>query len=198
MRGAPTGAGPRAHYERASMAHAARGRGLARSAPHPLRGAAHVGGAAVLPERLDRHLLSGAGSALQVPVLRMGAPRARDRDVPALPVCWGSARSSSRPGCVTGSRRSCSSSALPACGSRRVSGPCSGAAGPALPPRRIRQFAHSLRDHYRRQEGVARPEAYVSSLCSLNRGPERELIDQQVNLAEVPRSLAPASWITRP
>jgi vitamin K-dependent gamma-carboxylase-like protein len=64
-------------------------------------------------------------------------------------------------------------------------------------PDMVLQFAHYLRDYFRRSRGVPNPEVYASVLCSLNGAPEQELIDPDVNLAAERRTLWPAHWIRR-
>jgi len=64
-------------------------------------------------------------------------------------------------------------------------------------PDMVLQFAHLLRDHYRDYYGVSSPEVFIRDVCTLNRRPGRDLIRPDVNLAIVPRSLGPATWIIR-
>lgn len=60
-------------------------------------------------------------------------------------------------------------------------------------PDLILQFAHFLRDEFKRQGKKVRIEA--SSLVSLNGRPYRELISPEVNLATEERGLLPYRWI---
>jgi hypothetical protein len=61
-------------------------------------------------------------------------------------------------------------------------------------PDMIQQFAHFVADEFERT-GAARPHIYVLATASLNGGPERYLIDPNVDLANTKGSLWPASWI---
>ena len=61
-------------------------------------------------------------------------------------------------------------------------------------PTMILQFAHWLRDNYRRQ-GMTNVQVYADSWASLNGRPEQRLIDPTVDLAQVKWSLWPAHWI---
>jgi hypothetical protein len=58
----------------------------------------------------------------------------------------------------------------------------------------IHQFAHFVADEFERN-GAPRPQITVFATASLNGGPERYLIDPNVDLASIPASLGPASWI---
>jgi hypothetical protein len=58
------------------------------------------------------------------------------------------------------------------------------------------QYAHHLRDRLR-VDGIADPIITVDWQCSLNGAPARRLVDPNVNLATVERSIWPAPWILR-
>jgi vitamin K-dependent gamma-carboxylase len=62
-------------------------------------------------------------------------------------------------------------------------------------PDMVIQFAHYLRDRYRKIKRVAAPQVFVSVLCSLNGAPEQELIYPDVDLAAEERTLGHARWI---
>jgi hypothetical protein len=62
-------------------------------------------------------------------------------------------------------------------------------------PDMVIQFAHHLRDQFRRETQGAHPQVFVKVLCSLNGAPPRELIDPSVDLAAERRTLWPARWI---
>ena len=76
-----------------------------------------------------------------------------------------------------------------------------------LTPRQERQFAfqpdmilalaHYLRDSLRSQ-GIRDPEVRARAFVSLNGRRSRPLIDPAVDLAKVPRSLAPREWVLPP
>jgi vitamin K-dependent gamma-carboxylase len=58
------------------------------------------------------------------------------------------------------------------------------------------QYAHHLRDRLR-ADGISDPMITVDWMCSLNGAPPRRLVDPQVNLAAVERSIWPAPWLLR-
>jgi len=61
-------------------------------------------------------------------------------------------------------------------------------------PDLILQFCYFLADQ-KRKEGVAKPEVYAVVMTSLNGREFSYLVDPEVNLANEPRTLWPASWI---
>jgi hypothetical protein len=61
-------------------------------------------------------------------------------------------------------------------------------------PDMILQYAHRLADEKRR-EGHPDIEVRVDAKVSLNGRPLRPLIDPTVDLAQIPRTLAPATWV---
>ena len=64
----------------------------------------------------------------------------------------------------------------------------------AFQPDMILAFAHHLRDTLR-GEGVRNPEIRARAYVSLNGRRSQPLVDPTVDLAKVPRSLAPKEWI---
>ena len=63
-------------------------------------------------------------------------------------------------------------------------------------PDMLIQYAHFLREEFRRKQGVQEAEVYLLTRCRLNDHPEQELIDPAVNLAREERRLWPrAAWI---
>ncbi|WP_010523274.1 HTTM domain-containing protein [Aquimarina agarivorans] len=64
----------------------------------------------------------------------------------------------------------------------------------ATQPDFILQYAHMLRDHYKK-EGVKNPEVYVESYVTLNRRLSKQFIDPKTNLANEKDSFAPKKWI---
>jgi len=63
-------------------------------------------------------------------------------------------------------------------------------------PDMILQYAHHLRDEWRRERGVEDPVIRVDAWLSLNRRPPQALIDGKVDLARTELAwLAPAPWI---
>jgi len=62
-------------------------------------------------------------------------------------------------------------------------------------PDMILQFAHYLRDHWAKKQGIENPEVYVNAIASLNGRKFARLIDRTRNLALVERSLLQADWI---
>lgn len=67
----------------------------------------------------------------------------------------------------------------------------------ATRPDMTQQFAHYIRDVYRREKGIANPEVYCRARATLNDSVEGDLIDPSVNLAAEPRNLWPKRWIVR-
>jgi len=62
-------------------------------------------------------------------------------------------------------------------------------------PDMILQFAHYLRDHWAKKQGIENPEIYVNAIASLNGRKFARLIDRTINLALVERGLSQANWI---
>lgn len=62
-------------------------------------------------------------------------------------------------------------------------------------PDLILQMAHHLRDEWV-AKGYPNVEVYVESTARLNDHDKQVLIDPLTNLAEQPRNIWPASWIT--
>ena len=65
----------------------------------------------------------------------------------------------------------------------------------ATHPDMILQFAHYLERQWQQTRGITDVQVYAHAFVSLNGRPVARLIDQTVDLSEVPRSLAPAPWI---
>lgn len=63
-------------------------------------------------------------------------------------------------------------------------------------PDMILQFAHHIAEEWRRRHGIDAPIVNAIVWSSLNGRPPDLLIDPNRNLAAVPRSLAPADWIS--
>jgi hypothetical protein len=65
-------------------------------------------------------------------------------------------------------------------------------------PDMLIQYAHFLRDQFRRKQAVQEAEVYLYSRARLNDHPEQELIDPNINLAREERRLWPHSrWIVQ-
>jgi hypothetical protein len=62
-------------------------------------------------------------------------------------------------------------------------------------PDMVLQFAHYVRDEFRRTHGVAQPEVYANLRCSLNGAPEQPLLDATVDLAAEKPGLRAKQWI---
>ncbi|HEX4888007.1 MAG TPA: HTTM domain-containing protein [Luteibaculaceae bacterium] len=65
----------------------------------------------------------------------------------------------------------------------------------ATQPDMILQFAHILRDEFRKK-GISNPQIYADTYVTLNGRRGRKLIDEKINLADINDSFAPKKWIT--